>query len=283
MNKFLTKEQPQWCPGCGNYLLRNAMIQAFTELNLDPKDVVIVTGIGCSGKANHYINTYGYESIHGRAVAVATGIKLANNKLTVIAEGGDGDGYSEGGNHFLHAFRRNVDITYIVHNNEIYGLTTGQVSPTSPYGAKTKTTPFGNLEYPINPLAVAIAAKASFVARVFVGDLAFTKEIIKEAIKHKGFAFVDVLQPCVSFNKKIGYEYWQKRVYKVNHDPKDWNTAMEKALEMEKTNYEKIPVGIIYKEERPSYDSQIPQIEKETLFEKNVNIKAIEEAMKEFF
>lgn len=270
MDELITSEKPQWCPGCGNFGIHTALMKAISELGIDRKDVVIVTGIGCSGKSNHYINTYGYESIHGRSIPLASGVRLANHKLTVIAEGGDGDGYGIGSAHFLHSFRRNINMTYIVHDNAIYGLTTGQASPTTQKGMKTKSTPHGNLENPFNPISVAIASGGTFVARVFIGDIAHAVKIFKEAISHKGFSFVDVLQPCVSFNKLNTYDWWRKRVYKLEesgYEPNDRKKALEKAFEEVESNYERIPVGIFYKEEKETYEEQNPQIKEKPLIE----------------
>lgn len=181
-----------WCPGCGNFGIRNILIEAFSELNLKPTEVVIISGIGQAAKMPHYINVNGYHTLHGRAIPIATAVKAANPSLTVIAEGGDGDMYAEGGNHLLHAIRRNPDITVLIHNNQIYGLTKGQASPTTPIGMKTPTQPWGVFEEPLNPIALAIALGASFVARTFVGYFKESVEIIKQAIKHKGLAIVDI-------------------------------------------------------------------------------------------
>ena len=284
MQDVTTRERPQWCPGCGNFGINMALKAALSELGIPREKTVIATGIGCSGKSNHYINTYGYEALHGRSVPVASGIRLANHELTVIAEGGDGDGYGIGSAHFLHSFRRNINMTYIVHDNSIYGLTTGQASPTSQKGMKTKSTPHGNLEMPFNPLAVAISAGGTFVSRVFTGDIAHTKEIFKQAINHKGFAFVDVLQPCVTFNKLNTFAWWQERVYKLDatHNPSDKKAALEKAFEEMSSGYSKIPTGILYKEERPTYEEEAPQLREKPLVSHEVRAQEIEKALEEF-
>ena len=260
---FNVKEKSQWCPGCGDFAIVGALKGAFSELGLAPHDAVVVSGIGCSSKLPHYIHTYGYESIHGRGLPVASGIKLANHKLTVVAVGGDGDGYGIGVGHFVHIMRRNYDLTYIVHDNQIYGLTTGQASPTSQLGMKTKTTPHGVIEVPFNPLAAAISGGATFVARAFAGDVVHMREMFRQAIAHKGFALVDVFQPCVSFNKLNTYDFFSKRVYKLQeagHDEGDRMKALEKAFEQTTTNYEKLPIGVFYREDRPTYESTLPQI-----------------------
>ncbi|MDD5340398.1 MAG: thiamine pyrophosphate-dependent enzyme, partial [Candidatus ainarchaeum sp.] len=195
---FNVKERSQWCPGCGNFAIVAAIKGALHELDIPTHQTVISSGIGCSSKLPHYVDTYGFEGLHGRTLPVASGIKLANHKLNVIAVGGDGDGYGIGAGHFIHIMRRNYDLVYMVHDNQIYGLTTGQASPTSQLGMKTKTTPYGVVEMPFNPVATAIGGGATFVARVFAGDMAHMKETIKQAIAHKGFALIDVFQPCVT-------------------------------------------------------------------------------------
>ncbi len=284
MEELTTKEKPQWCPGCGNFSLHMALKGALAELGIPREKTVICTGIGCASKSNHYINVYGYESLHGRSIPVAAGIKLANHELTIIAESGDGDGYGIGSAHFLHSFRRNIDMTYIIHDNGVYGLTTGQASPMSQKGMKTKSTPHGNLETQFNPLAVAIATGGTFVARVFAGDIMYMKDIFKQAILHKGFAFVDVLQPCVSFNKLNTYQWWQQRIYKLDntYESKDKSAAFVKALEETTSNYEKIPIGVFYKEERPTYESEAPQLKEKPLVKHELAIDAIEKAIDEF-
>ncbi len=280
---FNVKEQTQWCPGCGDFAIVAALKGALAELGIKPHQTVIASGIGCSGKSPHYINTYGFEGLHGRALPLASGIKLANHKLTVIAMGGDGDGYGIGAGHFVHIMRRNYDITYIVHNNQIYGLTTGQASPTTQLNMKTKSTPYGVIELPFNPLSLAILGGATFVARAFAGDLPHTKEIIKAAIKHKGFALVDVLQPCVTFNKLNTYEYFRERCYKLeDHDKTDAKKALEKALEEVESGYKKLPIGIFYQVERETYEEKLPQLAKEALVEKKLETdisRALEKLM----
>ncbi|MEM3075736.1 MAG: thiamine pyrophosphate-dependent enzyme [Candidatus Bilamarchaeaceae archaeon] len=280
INDFNTKERPQWCPGCGNYALLTALKGALAELGRLPHEVVIVSGIGCSGKVPHYLNTYGFEGLHGRPVPVASAIKMVNPRLTVIAEGGDGDGYQEGIQHFLHVTRRNHDITYIVHDNQIYGLTTGQASSTSLQGMKTKTTPWGVIEIPFNPILAAIDCGATYVARGFSGEPQHLKELIKGAITHKGFALVDVFQPCVTFNKLNTYEWFRERIYKLEetgHNPKDKKAAREKAEEDCATDYKKVPIGLFYKEERPTYEDQLPQVKDMPLVEKKLDVDLTKE------
>jgi len=279
--EFNVKEKTQWCPGCGNFAIVGALKGALSELNIAPHDAVVVSGIGCSSKLPHYINTYGFESIHGRGLPVASGIKLANHGLTVVDVGGDGDGYGIGSGHFVHIMRRNYDLTYIVHDNQIYGLTTGQASPTSQVGMKTKTTPYGVIETQFNPLAIAITNGATFVARAFAGDMAHMKEIFRQAIAHKGFALVDVFQPCVTFNKLNTYDFFAKRVYKLEssgHDPSDRMKALDKAFEQVNTNYEKLPIGVFYREQRPAYEDSLPQLKAGPLAARELSVVDISAA-----
>ncbi|VVB66012.1 2-oxoglutarate synthase subunit KorB [Candidatus Gugararchaeum adminiculabundum] len=258
-----TPETITWCPGCGDMAILMGVKGAIAELGVEQKDIVIVSGIGCSSYVPQYVKTYGVHSLHGRSLPVASGIKLANNKLTVIAEGGDGDGYGIGMGHFIHIMRRNIDLTYIVHNNAIYGLTKGQTSPTSKKGMVTKSTPAGSLEEPVNPEALAILGGATFVARVYAGDVVHMKKIMVEAVKHKGFALVDVLQPCVTYNSFNTYQFWQQRVYKLEdekgYDVKNKWKALERASE-QGMHADRIPIGIFYKEERPTYEDGVPEI-----------------------
>jgi len=268
------KEKMQWCPGCGNFGLLTALKGAIAELGLKRHEVVIASGIGCSGKTPHYLGTYGFESLHGRPLPVASGIKLANTGLTVIAEGGDGDGYGIGAQHFVHIMRRNYDLTYIVHDNQLYGLTTGQASPTSLPGMKTKTTPWGVIETPFNPIAYAINGGATYVARGFAGDIPHLKDLIRGAIAHKGFALVDVFQPCVTFNYLNTYPWFQERVYKLEaagHDPRDRDKAMEKALEDSRSGYKKLPIGLFYEEDRLTYEDQLPQLKDKPLVRHDIS------------
>jgi 2-oxoglutarate ferredoxin oxidoreductase subunit beta len=271
---FDTKERMQWCPGCGNFSLVTALKGALAELGLERHETVIVSGIGCSGKTPHYVDTYGFESLHGRPLPVASAIKLANTDLTVIAEGGDGDGYGIGVQHFVHIMRRNYDLTYLVHDNQVYGLTTGQASPTSLPGMKTKTTPWGVIETPFNPIAYAILGGATYVARGFAGDPAHLKELIKGAITHNGFALVDIFQPCVTFNYLNTYQWFQERVYKLEgsgHDPMNREAAMERALEDSKSGYKKVPIGLFYRENRLTYEEQIPQLKGKPLVKHDIS------------
>jgi len=245
IKEYSVNEKPQWCPGCGNFGLLTAVKSAFAELDLEPHNTVVVSGIGCGSKIPHYLRTYGYEGIHGRIIPLAEGIKIGNPSLTVVGIGGDGDGLSEGGNHFLHGGRKNTDITYIVQDNQIYGLTTGQASPTTHLGMKTKTTPNGVFIPPVKPIPTALISGATFVASAFAGDINHLKEVIKRAIQHRGFSFIDVYQPCVSWNKINTYMWWKERVYKLDKSL-SFEEALKKAMEPYLTNWEKVPIGVFY-------------------------------------
>jgi 2-oxoglutarate ferredoxin oxidoreductase subunit beta len=225
--------------------------RAAGKLGIQPKDLLVVSGIGCSSNLPGYIHAYGFHGLHGRAVALATGMKLGNPDLHVVVTGGDGDGYGIGIGHFIHAMRRNMNLTYIVMNNMTYGLTTGQASPTTPKTTSTKSTPEGNIESPINPLALALVSGATFIARGFSGEINHLTDLIAQAIEHKGFALVDVFSPCVTYMNM--YQFFKPRVYNVNeteYDPSDWQNAMPKTYEWG----EKIPLGVFYRTEAPTYD-----------------------------
>lgn len=284
-NDFNTKEIPQWCPGCGNFNILAAIKAALAKAGAETHNSVIVTGIGCSGKTSHYIRSYGFESLHGRTLPVASAVKLANRKLTVVAMGGDGDGYGIGLNHLIHTCRRNINFTYVVHDNEIYGLTTGQASPTSMKGMKTKSTPHGLIEQPIRPLALAISSDATFVARTYSGNMPHMVSVFVEAITHRGFSLVDVLQPCPSWNKINDGEWFKPRIYDLNkagHDVTDRLKAYEKAMEDVNTNYERIPIGIFYKVQRPTYDDELPQLRDSELFLHDISKVDMSKTLKEF-
>jgi 2-oxoglutarate/2-oxoacid ferredoxin oxidoreductase subunit beta len=234
MADFKGKVDPDWCPGCGDFGVLAAVQKALVELQIPKHGVATISGIGCSSNFPGFIDTYGMHTLHGRSLAVATGFKLANHAMTVLVTGGDGDGFGIGGNHFMHTTRRNVDLTYIVMDNQIYGLTTGQTSPTSRLGMKTKSMPYGNIENPINPLSIALAAGATFVARGFSADQKHLTELIKRGIQHKGFSFIDVFSPCVTYNHDNTFLWFKPRVKKLEdnpeYDPTDWGAAMEKSL-----------------------------------------------------
>jgi len=250
--------KPTWCPGCGNFSQWRAIRQALIDLELRPEEVVTVSGIGCSSHMPNFLNVYGLQTVHGRGIPVATGIRLTNPHLTVLVYGGDGDIYGIGGNHFLHACRRNVDIITIVSNNFVYGLTTGQASATTPVGTITRTTPRGSIENPINPITVAISAGATFVARGFSGDLKHLSYVLKEAIDHRGFAFVDVFSPCITFNKNQTFNYFREKVYKLedtNHNKEDYFAALD--LSNQRFIKDKLPTGIFYQiEHKTTYEER---------------------------
>ncbi|HOO90358.1 MAG TPA: thiamine pyrophosphate-dependent enzyme [Syntrophales bacterium] len=245
-----------WCPGCGNFGILKALKEALVETDIHPEQLVIVSGIGQAAKIPHYLKTNVFNGLHGRALPPATAIKAANPFLTVIAESGDGDMYGEGGNHFIHAIRRNPDITNIIHNNMVYGLTKGQASPTSQAGFVTPVQVDGSHSDPFNPIAVAIALDASFVARAFAGDHEQLKEIIKKALSHRGYAMVDILQPCVTFNKVNTYKWFQDHTYYLedSHDPFDRVEAFRRAIEKDR-----LPLGIFYMHpDKPTFDETLP-------------------------
>jgi 2-oxoglutarate ferredoxin oxidoreductase subunit beta len=248
-DEFKGPVEPDWCPGCGDFGVLRSLQQAYSELGLGSEDVVTVSGIGCSSNLPGFINTYGMHTLHGRSLPHAMGLHLANHELKVVCTVGDGDGFGIGGNHFIHTMRKNVDITMVVMDNQIYGLTTGQTSPTSRHGMKTKSTPWGSLETPLNPMALAIAGGATFVARGFAGRPKQLVELIKQGMNHRGFSFIDVFSPCVTFNKDNTYAFFKQRVYDLqedrNHDPSDWKAALEYAYEWG----DEIPVGVFVQNE----------------------------------
>jgi 2-oxoglutarate ferredoxin oxidoreductase subunit beta len=252
------KVDPDWCPGCGDFGVLAALKQAIVELGLPPYEVMVVSGIGCSSNLPGYINVYGMHTLHGRALAVASGAQLANHRLKVVVTGGDGDGYGIGGNHFVHSMRRNVDLTYIVMNNQIYGLTTGQLSPTSRKGTNTKSTPFGSVENPINPIPLAIAAGATYVARGFTGQQKHLVELIKGGISHRGFALIDTFSPCVTYNHENTHEFFKQRTRKLEdlgHDATDFHAAMDQGNQWGDV----IPIGLFWKrQDLPALDELEP-------------------------
>ena len=248
-----------WCPGCGDFGVLNATLKAIQAIQLDPKNLVLVSGIGCSSNFPHFLKSYGFHGVHGRVMPVASGIRLANPELTVIATGGDGDGYGIGLGHFIHAMRRNFDLTYIVMNNEIYGLTTGQASPTSERGHVTKSTPWGSIEWPVNPIALALSAGASYISRGFSGDPKQMATLIEGGLRHKGFALVDVFSPCVTYNKVNTYPFFRERVYKLeeeDHDTSDLLAAYARAHEWG----DRIPIGLFYQTDKPTYEEEEPAL-----------------------
>jgi len=282
LDDFNSADPIAWCPGCSNFSILKALKKALVDLHQQPHELVIVSGIGQAPKTPHYLRCNCFNGLHGRSLPVATGIKLANHKLTVLVEGGDGDGYAEGGNHFLHAMRRNINITYLVHNNQVYGLTKGQASPTSEAGFVTKTTPRGALSPAVNPLLIAIASDCSFVARGFAGEIDHLTELIKAGIRHKGFALIDILQPCVTFNRVNTFKWYAERVQKIGsdsaYDAQDRMTAFQTAQAWG----DSIPIGIIYKKQRPTLEEQIPAISDQPLVQQQTDPKAFADLLEMF-
>ncbi len=275
---------PAWCPGCGDYSILKSFKDAMVQMNMEPHQFTIVSGIGQAAKFPHYVKCNTFNGLHGRALPVATGIRLTNHSHPVFVFTGDGDTYGEGGNHLIHAIRRNINIKLFVHDNQIYGLTKGQASPTSMEGMKTKNQPTGVFSEQLNPMALAVAMDCSFVARAFSGDLKHVTWLMTEAINHKGFSLVDILQPCVSFNRLNTYEWYRQRVYHIEpeYNPEDRSAAFSRALEWG----DKIPVGIIYKNYRPILEERIPVIREAPLVRhtyEQFRIEMIENSLKEFY
>jgi 2-oxoglutarate ferredoxin oxidoreductase subunit beta len=249
---------PTWCPGCGNFGILEALKKALVNMGKAPHEILVISGIGQAGKTPQYLKGNGFNALHGRALPLATGAKLANHELPVIVCGGDGDGYAEGGNHLLHAARRNIDLTYIVHNNQIYGLTKGQPSPTTDAGTESKISPQGSAT-PLNPLGVALAAGCSFLARSFAGDQDHLASMIEAGMRHRGFALIDVLQPCVSFNHVNTFGWYKERIYKLaetDHRSDDKLAAFQKTQEWG----DRIPIGVIFEEKRPLFEDEFPAL-----------------------
>lgn len=268
-----------WCPGCGNFPIRSALAGALAELSLDPHNVVICSGIGQAAKMPHYVHANGFNGLHGRALPPAVGIRAANTNLKVIVESGDGDSYGEGGNHFLHTIRRNPDIAHFVHDNKVYGLTKGQASPTSDIGMITGTQASGVFTPPLNPLALALTLGAGFVARCFSGEMEHLKEVMKEAIQFPGYALIDILHPCPSFNKVNTFKWYKDRVYVLEgHDASNW----EKAMQVSRQWGDKIPLGIFYKVPRPTYESGVSALKDGPLVHKPFDPKSYAHVQEEF-
>jgi len=274
-------QTPSWCPGCGNFPILKAFQEVMAELGIEPHQFTVVSGIGQGAKLPHYTKCNTFNGLHGRTLPVATGIRLANNGMLVIAVAGDGDCYGEGGNHLLHAMRRNIGVKLFVHDNQIYGLTKGQGSPTTAEGTVTKTQPFGVFSEQLNPMTLAMAMDCNFVARGFAGETDHLKTLMQESIKHPGFCLLDILQPCVTFNKVNTYEWYQKRVYRLGpeHDPEDREAAFRKAREWG----ERIPLGIIFRNRRPAYEDRVPVIQERPLTKQPFPREKVAAALKEFY
>jgi 2-oxoglutarate ferredoxin oxidoreductase subunit beta len=265
----------QWCPGCGNFGILKAMQEALVQLKILPHQILVVSGIGQAAKTPHFLKCNCFHSLHGRALPLATGAKVANHELTIIVNTGDGDCYAEGGNHLLHAIRRNIDLTVLVHNNSVYGLTRGQASPTAQIGMVTKMQQKGVINTPLKPILLALSLGAGFVARGFSGDSQHLSELIRAGIQHKGFSIIDILQPCVSFNPKDIYQWYKQHVNPLDdsqHDPGDY----EKALMMATRDESKIPIGIFFQKEKPNFTDQIAALSDGPLVSKKFNPDRLE-------
>lgn len=281
LSKYKSVTRPDWCPGCGDYGVLNSLVQAVANLEIEPRNLLVVSGIGCSSNLPGFINAYGFHSLHGRAMPIATGAKLANPELNVVVTGGDGDGYGIGLGHFIHAMRRNLDITYIVMDNQIYGLTTGQASPTSSKSFLTKSSPTGTIEEPINPIALALVSGATYVSRGFSGDPRHLTELIQNGIKHKGFALIDVFSPCVTWNRINTYDFFRQKCYKFNgpqYDTSNPDQALAKSREKEP----KLPIGLFYEIEKPTYEEQDPALKFGSPVKSKLGIPNAQELFHEF-
>jgi 2-oxoglutarate ferredoxin oxidoreductase subunit beta len=274
-------QTPAWCPGCGNFSILKTFKETAVEIGLEPHAFTLVSGIGQAAKFPHYVRCNTFNGLHGRALPVAAGIRIANHTHPVMVFTGDGDCYGEGGNHLMHTIRRNLNIKLFVHNNQIYGLTKGQPSPTSMEGMKSKINPFGVLSEQFNPLAMAIALDCSFVARGFAGNMPHLKELMKAAIAHKGFSLVDILQPCVTFNKINTYEWYQQRVYELGDDHDSGNRVMafERSLEWG----DRIPLGILFRNNRAIMEERIPILQDLPLVRHTFDVSRIAGTLKEFY
>lgn len=255
---FRNNVKPNWCPGCGDFSVQAAIQRAAANIGLEPHQLAVISGIGCSGRISGYIHSYGFHGIHGRALPIAQGVKMANQDLTVIAAGGDGDGFAIGTGHTIHSMRRNIDITYIVMDNQIYGLTKGQTSPRSDFGFKTKSTPQGSIESPLSVIEMALTAGATFVAQSFSSDLKDLTSLIEQAIQHKGFSFINVFSPCVTYNKINTYDWFKENLTKLSdlegYDPSDKKMAMRTLMD-----HNGLVTGLIYQnKEQKSYEELVP-------------------------
>lgn len=278
---FKTNFLPTWCPGCGDFGIWMSLKNALAELGIGTDDGAVVYGVGCHGNMYDWMKIYGVAALHGRTLPVAQGLKFANHKLPVVVISGDGDGLGEGGNHFMHAAKRNPDIAVFIHDNQVYGLTTGQASPTAKQGFKTKSTPEGVVDEPVNPIAMALTAGATFAARGFAGDGPGLAAIMKAAIEHKGFAVVDIMQPCVTFDKVHTYTWYRERLYKLEaegYTPDNKLKAIEKAMEWG----DKIPLGIFYKEDKPTSEERESALAGVALKDLPLGVANLDELLSEF-
>lgn len=278
---FATNKLPTWCPGCGDYGIWTSLKEALAQLGIGRDDGLVVYGIGCHGNMYNWMKIYGFVGLHGRTLPAAQGAKLADHDLPVVIVSGDGDGLGEGGNHFIGAAKRNPNVTVILHDNQVYGLTTGQAAPTAKPGLVTKSTPAGATDEPINPLLLSIATGATFVSRGFAGDTPGLIDLMKQAIEHKGFSIVDVLQPCVTFNKSYTYQWYRQRLYKLENEgykPDNKLKAIEKAMEWG----EKIPYGVFYKEDKPTSEDREPALAVGPLNKQSLEVNGFDDVLNEF-
>jgi 2-oxoglutarate ferredoxin oxidoreductase subunit beta len=277
---FDTQYENKWCPGCGNFGILAAMKDALAKQGIAPHEILIVSGIGQAAKTPEFMKCNMFHCLHGRALPLATGAKLANHNLKILVNTGDGDCYGEGGNHFMHALRRNIDLTVLAHNNMVYGLTKGQASPTSERGMVTRLQQHGVNMEPFNPLTVALALRAGFVARGFSGNIEHLSMLIQEGMKYKGFSLIDIFQPCVSFNMVNTHKWYSERVYDVakeNYNPTDYDAALKKAREWG----DRIPIGIIYSEDKPSFTDQVYGLKEGPLVERKYDPEPLWELLKQ--
>lgn len=281
---FRNDVRPNWCPGCGDFSVQASIQRALASLGKEPHEVAVISGIGCSGRISGYVNSYGFHAVHGRSLPTAQGVKLANRDLTVIAAGGDGDGFGIGLNHFMHAVRRNMDITYIVMDNQIYGLTKGQHSPTSAHGFKAKTTPAGNIENALVPTQIALSAGIGFLAQGFSSDVNQLVRLIEEGIRYKGFALINVFSPCVTYNKINTYDWYKEHVYNLDQ-VSDYDATDRTAAIQMVTEKHGLCTGLIYRDDtRVAYEDQIPGYDETPLVHQDLSLDAsvFSEALKEF-
>ncbi|CAG7624246.1 2-oxoacid:ferredoxin oxidoreductase subunit beta [Paenibacillus allorhizosphaerae] len=272
LKDFRNNIKPNWCPGCGDFSVQAAIQRAAANVGLEPEQLAVVSGIGCSGRISGYINAYGFHGVHGRSLPIAQGLKMANRELTVVAAGGDGDGFAIGMGHTVHAIRRNINITYIVMDNQIYGLTKGQTSPRSAEGFKTKSTPSGSIESALSPLEVALAAGATFIAQSFSSNLKQLTSLIEEGMKHEGFSFINVFSPCVTFNKVNTYEWFKEHIVDLEETPEyDASNRVAAMTKIMETN--SLVTGLIYQDKnKKSYENMVYGFKPEGLAKQNINL-----------
>lgn len=272
VKEFRNSIRPNWCPGCGDFAVQASMQRALGNLNLEPENVAIISGIGCSGRISGYVNAYGFHGVHGRSLPVAQGVKLANRNLTVLAAGGDGDGFGIGLNHFMHAVRRNMDITYIVMDNQIYGLTKGQHSPTSSFGFKAKTTPAGNIENAISPLQIALAAGITYLGQGFSHDVNQLTELIQGGIEHRGFSLINVFSPCVTYNKVNTYEWYKEHTANLNQFP-DYDVHNRSAAIAKVIETDGLCTGLIYEDtQKPPFEDLLKGYKEDPIISQDLTL-----------